>query len=205
MPKVSISTPKTFSSWGLTPPAKYFLSDRVIVMKCSVHPIWTGNVPNRDDRSQQAEMNLIICYKCDQSVHLQETAIRVLQCFVPMTYQRIEWIPSCTRLRLALWCDLHIYTKGHFRLNRDLLKGLLLMTYSCNKFRYRIQNDNTFFKERNTNVLLKTIMVVHRFGISSSVWCWAKIFDLDQAAFRSGSQRSGCPYYCSFMYESFPI
>ena len=42
-------------------------------------------------------------------------------------------------------------------------------------------------------------MAVHRFGIHSSVWCWAKIFDLDQAAFRSG-----CPYYCSFMYESFP-
>ena len=48
-------------------------------------------------------------------------------------------------------------------------------------------------------------MAVHRFGIRSSVWCWAKIFDLDQAAFRSGSQRSGLPYYCSFMYESFPI
>ena len=47
-------------------------------------------------------------------------------------------------------------------------------------------------------------MAVHRFGIRSSVWCWAKIFDLDQAAFRSGSQRSGWPYYCSFMYESFP-
>ena len=29
-------------------------------------------------------------YKCDQSVHLLDTAILVLQCFVPMTYQRIE-------------------------------------------------------------------------------------------------------------------
>ena len=42
-------------------------------------------------------------------------------------------------------------------------------------------------------------MAVHRFGIRSSVWCRAKIFDLDQAAFRPG-----CPH-CSFMYESFPI
>ena len=40
-----------------------------------------------------------------------------------------------------------------------------------------------FFKKE---VLLKTIMVVHRFGICSSVWCRAKIFDLDQAACRSG-------------------
>ena len=37
-------------------------------------------------------------------------------------------------------------------------------------------------------------MAVHRFGIRSSVWCRAKIFDLDQAAFRSG-----CPHF-SFMY-----
>ena len=29
-------------------------------------------------------------------------------------------------------------------------------------------------------------MAVHRFGIRSSVWCRAEIFDLDQAAFRSG-------------------
>ena len=35
-------------------------------------------------------------------------------------------------------------------------------------------------------------MAVHRFGICSSVWCRAKILDLDQAAFRSG-----CPH-CSF-------
>ena len=71
---------------------------------------------------------------------------------------------------------------------------------SCNKFHYRILNDNTFFffffkKE----ILLKMIMTVHRFGIPSSVWYRAKIFDLDQAAFRSG-----CPH-CSFMYEPFPI
>ena len=111
--------------------------------------------------------------------------------------QRIEWTPSCTRLRLAFWSDLHIYTKGHFRLNRDLMKGLLLMTDdSCNKFRYRILNDNTFFLKKE--ILLKTTMTVHRFGIRSSVWCRAEIFDLDQAAFRSG-----CPH-CSFMYESFP-
>ena len=37
-------------------------------------------------------------------------------------------------------------------------------------------------------------MAVHRFSIRSSVWCRAKIFDLDQAAFRSG-----CPH-CSFMF-----
>ena len=42
-------------------------------------------------------------------------------------------------------------------------------------------------------------MAVHWFGIRSLVWCRAKLFDLDQAAFRSG-----CPH-CSFMYESFPI
>ena len=66
----------------------------------------------------------------------------------------------------------------------------------CNKIRYRILNDNTFFLTRE--ILLKTIMAVHRFGICSSVWCRAKLFDLDQAAFRSG-----CPH-CSFMYESFP-
>ena len=118
--------------------------------------------------------------------------------------QRIQWTPSCTRLRLAFWSDLHIYTKGHFRLNRDLMKGLILMTdNSCNKFRYRILNDNTFiflfiYFFLTKEILLKTKMAVQRFGIRSSVWCRAKIFDLDQAAFRSG-----CPH-CSFMYESFP-
>ena len=79
------------------------------------------------------------------------------------------------------------------------MKGLLLMTdNSCNKFRYRILNDNTFFflKERN---IAKNDNGSPQVGISSSVWCRAKIFDLDQAAFRSG-----CPH-CSFMYESFPI
>ena len=70
---------------------------------------------------------------------------------------------------------------------------------SCNKFRYRILNDNnTAFFFLTKEILLKTIMAVHRFGIPSSVWCRAKIFDLDQAAFRSG-----CPH-CSFMYEAFP-
>ena len=78
------------------------------------------------------------------------------------------------------------------------MKRLLLMTdNSCNKFCYLILNDNTFFFKKE--ILLKTIMAVLRFGIRSSVWCRAKIFDLDQAAFRSG-----CPH-CSFMYESFPI
>ena len=78
------------------------------------------------------------------------------------------------------------------------MKGLILMTHnSCNKFHYRILNDNTFFLTRE--ILLKMIMAVHRFGIRSSVWCRAKLFDLDQAAFRSD-----CPH-CSFMYESFPI
>ena len=67
---------------------------------------------------------------------------------------------------------------------------------SCNKFRYRILNDNTFFLKKE--ILLKTIMAVQRFGIRSSVWCRAKIFHLDQAAFRSGFP------HCSFMYESFP-
>ena len=33
---------------------------------------------------------------------------------------------------------------------------------SCNKFRYRILNDNTFFLKKE--ILLKTIMAVHRFG-----------------------------------------
>ena len=68
---------------------------------------------------------------------------------------------------------------------------------SCNKFRYRILNDNTFFLKKE--ILLKMIMAVHRFGIRSSVWRRAKIFDLDQAAFRPD-----CPH-CSFMYESFPM
>ena len=54
---------------------------------------------------------------------------------------------------------------------------------SCNKFRYRILNDNTFFLKKE--ILLKKIMAVHRFGICSSVWSRAKIFDRDQAAFRS--------------------
>ena len=77
------------------------------------------------------------------------------------------------------------------------MKGLLLMTDdSCNKFRYRILNNNIFFLKKE--ILLKTIMAVHRFCIRSSVWCRAEIFDLDQAAFRSGC------LHCSFMYESFP-
>ena len=79
------------------------------------------------------------------------------------------------------------------------MKGFILMTdNSYNKFLYRILNDNTFFF-LTKEILLETIMAVHRFGIRSSVRCRAKIFDLDQAAFRSG-----CPH-CSFMYESFPI
>ena len=68
---------------------------------------------------------------------------------------------------------------------------------SCNKFRYRILNDNTFFLKKE--ILLKTIMAVHRFGIRCSVRCRVKLFDLDLAACRSG-----CPH-CSFMCESFPI
>ena len=80
--------------------------------------------------------------------------------------QRIEWTQSCTRLRLALWCDLHIYTKGHFHLNRDLM----MTDNSCNKFHYRILNF--FFLKKE--ILLKKIMAVHRFGIRSSVWCRAK-------------------------------
>ena len=60
-----------------------------------------------------------------------------------------------------------------------------LQIYSCNTFHYQILNDNTFLKKE---ILLKTMMAVHRFGIRSSDWCWAKIFDLDQAAFRSGSE-----------------
>ena len=63
---------------------------------------------------------------------------------------------------------------------------------SCNKFRYRILNDNTFFLTKE--ILLKTIMAVHRFGIRNQFGV-----ELDQAAFRSG-----CPH-CSFIYESFPI
>ena len=74
------------------------------------------------------------------------------------------------------------------------MKGLLLMTdNSCNKFRYRILKDNTFFFSKK-EILLKTIKAVHRFGICSSVWCRAKIFDHDQAAFRSDC------LHCSFMY-----
>ena len=39
------------------------------------------------------------------------------------------------------------------------MKGLLLMTdNSCNKFRYGILNDNTFFLKKK--ILLKTIMAV---------------------------------------------
>ena len=52
------------------------------------------------------------------------------------------------------------------------MKGLILMTdNSCNKFRYRILNDSTFVLTKE--ILLKTIMAVHRFGICSSVWCRA--------------------------------
>ena len=74
------------------------------------------------------------------------------------------------------------------------MKGLELITdNSCSEFHlgvenklfcHRILNYGTFFfffffkKE----ILLKMIIAVHRFGICSSVWCRAKIFDLDQAA-----------------------
>ena len=41
------------------------------------------------------------------------------------------------------------------------MKGLLPMTdNSCNKFRYRILNDNTFFLKKE--ILLKMIMTVYR-------------------------------------------
>ena len=150
MPKVPISTPKTFLSWGLTPPAKYFLSDRMIVMICSVHPIWTGNGSNRDDRSQQAKTNLIICYKRDQSVHLLETVILVLQCLY-------QWpISELGRHHPALDCVSHsdvtyTYTQRDiFAWTEIYWKDYYwLQIYSCNKFGYRIINDNTFFKERN--------------------------------------------------------
>ena len=58
------------------------------------------------------------------------------------------------------------------------MEGLLLMTdNSCNKFPYRILNDITFFfKEKK--ISLET---THRFNIYISVWCRAKIFDIDQA------------------------
>ena len=69
------------------------------------------------------------------------------------------------------------------------MKGLILMTHNSKR--------QYIFLTRE--ILLKMIMAVHRFGIRSSVWCRAKLFDLDQAA-----SRSGCPH-CSFMYESFPI
>ena len=90
------------------------------------------------------------------------------------------------------------------------MKGLLLITdNSCNKFRFgvednlfrhKILNGNTVFLKKE--LLLKTIMAVHRIGIYSSLWCRAEIFDLGQAAFSANG--SGCPH-CLFMYESFPI
>ena len=71
------------------------------------------------------------------------------------------------------------------------MNGLVLMTdNSCDKFhfcvednwfRHRILNDSTFFLKKE--ILLKTIIAVHRFDIHSSVWRKAKIFDIDQAAF----------------------
>ena len=50
-------------------------------------------------------------------------------------------------------------------------------------------------------ILLETIITVYWFGMCSSVWCRAKIFYLDQAAF--SASWSSWPH-CSFMYESFP-
>ena len=62
----------------------------------------------------------------------------------------------------ALDCVLHsdlTYTKGHFRLNWELMQGSVLMTdYSCKKFCFGVEdnllclwilNDSPFFKERN--------------------------------------------------------
>ena len=58
----------------------------------------------------------------------------------------------------------------------------------CDKFRFcvednwfchRILNNSIFFLKKE--ILLKTIIAVHRFDIHSSVWSKAKIFD--QAAF----------------------
>ena len=95
------------------PPEKYFLSDRVIVMMLSAS-IWTGNDPNRDDRSKQAKMNLIICYKCDQSVHLLETAIHVL------VFYTNDLISDLSGHHPALDCVLHsdlTYTNAQ----RDIL------------------------------------------------------------------------------------
>ena len=135
--------------------------------------------------------------------------LRFMYCSVLYQWskQHIEWTPFCTRLRLALWSDIHICIKGHFRLNRELMQGLILMTdYSCKKFCFgvednlfclRILNDGTFFlKEGN----IARNITVYWFGMCSSVWCRAKIFDLDQAAF--SASWSSWPH-CSFMYESF--
>ena len=63
--------------------------------------------------------------------------------------------------------------KGNgLHLNRDLMKGLVLMTdNSCNNFRFGVEdnlfchqilNDSTFFFKKE--ILLKTIIAVHRFG-----------------------------------------
>ena len=69
--------------------------------------------------------------------------------------QRIEWIPFCTRLCLALCSDLHTCTKGHFRLTRYLMKGLVLMTdNSCNKFCFGVE-DNLFRHRILNNIFLK--------------------------------------------------
>ena len=109
--------------------------------------------------------------------------------------QRIEWTPSCTRLRLAFWLT-HIH-KGTFSPEQGSNEGI---TIDDRWFLQLVSLPNSkrqyiFLKKE---ILLKTILTVHRFGICSSVWCRAEIFDLDQAAFRSS-----CPH-CSFMYESFP-
>ena len=61
---------------------------------------------------------------------------------------------------------------------------------SSNKFRFGVEDNlftpnskpqNFFFLKKE--ILLKKIIAVHRFGICSSVWRRAKIFDLIQAAF----------------------
>ena len=160
-------------------------TSKICVMMCSVHPIWTVNGPNKPKWTSSFVTNVISLFI--------SWRLRFMYYIVLYQWpnQWIEWTHA------TLDCISHselTYTYAQwaiFCLNRELMQGLVLMTdYSYNKFHFgvednlfclRILNDCTVFLKKK--ILLKMIIAVHWFGICSPVWCRAKIFDLDQAAF----------------------
>ena len=122
--------------------------------------------------------------------------------------QRIEWTPFCTRLRLALIWITHkqrdifawIWIKWTDYYWWHNFRGKFRFCVEDNWFRHRILNDSTFFFLKK-EILLKTIIAVHRFDIHSSVWRKAKIFYIDHLPQADLVVRTVCLCTSPFQYK----